>query len=260
MLRNLGIRWKILAILALPVLVLLLAGGVISYQALASARTASQAGALAAAGDEFSALVNALQTERQISVSAISAAGRGNPVGGDLGRARAATDAASRDFRQAVAAAQIDQLSVEAASALYRSEHGHARLATVRSGVDRPATAQWAATADLVTNTYDQIIDAYVLLPAAIGATLSDRGQAARLASFTQLAQVVEGAMREQLAGERMIATHKATAENVRDLTLSIAAQDQALDELPGDGGRRPGRRPRAGLQRPPGDRARAAA
>ena len=68
MLRNLGIRSKLLAVLAVPMLVLLLGAGWISAQAVGRANDAAQVRDIAGGAPRFSALVQALQAERRVSV------------------------------------------------------------------------------------------------------------------------------------------------------------------------------------------------
>ena len=67
MLRNLGIRSKLLAVLAVPMLVLIIGASVVSLQAVNAAKDARQVRAIADGARSFSALVAALQAERRVS-------------------------------------------------------------------------------------------------------------------------------------------------------------------------------------------------
>ena len=72
MLRNLGIRSKLLAVLAVPMLVLLIGAAVVSLQAVNTAKDARQVRAIADGAQSFSALVSALQAERRVSQAKLS--------------------------------------------------------------------------------------------------------------------------------------------------------------------------------------------
>ena len=74
MLRNLGIRSKILAVLALPVVVLLLAATIIAGGAVADARRAVEVEKLASQAPGLTQLIRGLQAERALSTAQLSGA------------------------------------------------------------------------------------------------------------------------------------------------------------------------------------------
>src|SRR5215218_3996427 len=109
MLRNAGVRWKILAVLVLPVVVLVLAAGLISGGAFADARAAGRARQLAEAGD-VGPVIGALQSERVVSARAAA-----NPdIAKQLPGLRRSTDEAIRDLRSRIQAADLGDLGKQA--------------------------------------------------------------------------------------------------------------------------------------------------
>ena len=70
MLRRLGIRAKVLAVLAVPMLVVLLAGAFISWETLRSLQTEQNVRRIVAAATAYAPLNDALNDERAISQTA----------------------------------------------------------------------------------------------------------------------------------------------------------------------------------------------
>ena len=100
MLHNQGIRTKLLAVLALPILALVIVASVISLQAFGQAGRARQVENLAQGAGALGTLVSSLQAERTVSVAALQM----KPVAAELKKARAATDAALAATVQALSA------------------------------------------------------------------------------------------------------------------------------------------------------------
>jgi len=220
--RHLGIRGRVLAVLAPPVAGLALAGTVLSGAALQEADAARRAGALATAGTAFSQLADAVQTERLLSVSALAG---GTDARVALRAARTATDQRLRRLEADLAAGEVPQLSAAAAAAIEAAVRAHGRLAAVRAGVD-----DRTATLDAVHGVYGDVVDAGVELPAAVAQTLTDREQAARLTGFTLLGRAVEAAALTRLTGLEVIDAGAATAAHRAELASQRAARDGALE------------------------------
>ena len=72
MLRRLGIRGKVLAALAVPVLVLFCAASLISVQSVQDSRVASSVNALVGVSDEMGNFTRALQDERKDTLASLA--------------------------------------------------------------------------------------------------------------------------------------------------------------------------------------------
>ncbi|MBI4944305.1 MAG: nitrate- and nitrite sensing domain-containing protein [Actinobacteria bacterium] len=224
MLRHLGIRWKVLAVLALPVLAMAVASGAVAVTALSDAAAAQRAGRLSAAGDGFGRVAASLQQERLTSLQVL---------GGDLSAraaltaARERTDADVSALNLALVTSDVSALSAGAAAAVDRSQQAHTRLRGVRDGID-------AGTVDaaLAEQIYTDVVRTDVDLPGGIAEGLTDRALAQPLTVASLLGRVGEAASREQLAGLAMIRGGTPTGAQQRDLAIAVLDEDRTIEEV----------------------------
>ena len=101
MLRRLGIRAKVMAVLAVPMIVLLAAGGFISWNAIQELRYAKAADSVITTLQAYTPVSSSLQTERLLSLNG------GSPE--EIAAARAATDAALDAVRSITAKLDLSQ-------------------------------------------------------------------------------------------------------------------------------------------------------
>ena len=222
MLRNLGIRWKILAVLALPVLVLVVAVAVISGQALSDAKSARHVRDFAGVGDDFSILVKALQEERLTSYEAIEGSEKAQEK---LKSVREKTDGSIATLDMLINAAGVDYLSPRARQVLDRAEKGRETLATLRRQVDGGTIAP----NDLVKG-YSDVITLEIELPRVVGESFSDREQGVELSSFSLLLGAAEAVMHEQIIGIEAISAGKITTQQQRDMAVAVEQQTTAIN------------------------------
>ncbi len=213
MLANLGVRWKILAVLTLPVVFLTAAAGLISEQAWAQARTLQRAGIVADHAQQLTTALTALAQERRLSAQ--------RPVPGPdvLGPARAATDAALLPVLSQLSAKHLADLSGPAGQAVSAVQDLPSALRSVRRGVDGAAEPAAAPTGA----GYDSLVTSLVQLPAGVADGLADREVAADLALLSVAATAQDAAAREQLLAAPLFAVPAAAA-----LPATVPAGDAA--------------------------------
>lgn len=232
MLRSFGIRSKILAVLALPVLVLALAASVIATTAVRDATKARQIEALTDQAGGLVDLVRGLGTERALTVASLA----GNEeAGAQLVAVRAAIDEAM---------AKVDQNNTELdlSSLDEASRAGYAAAAAANDtlpGLRRQVDGD-ILTPETALLRYTEVINADIAVPAAIADGVDDRQLAAQLRAYSANLELMDAISIERdistpaiAAGGYDEATHEAAVDAARrtDLirerttSLSLAAQ-----------------------------------
>ncbi|QZN85450.1 nitrate- and nitrite sensing domain-containing protein [Cellulomonas sp. C5510] len=222
MLRRLGIRAKVLAVLAVPVLVLLLAAGYIAAQSVAEARTAATVRDIVATLPQYSRAAEALQQERTLSVQQAS----DSALGGNLTVSRSATDDAVAALGVALRSVDLSGLDARVADAVKNASNQHTRLIEIRDRVDAGSIPP-----SLVDSNYTDIVRADNQVPVTVAETLSERSLASRMSAFGAVADTIEQVLRAQPVAAEVIATDGADGAQVRELSSLFAVQDQARDD-----------------------------
>ncbi len=230
MLRHLGIRWKVLAVLALPVLVLAVGSGAFTAAALEQVSTERTTGMVSGAGGALVRLEAALQAERLASVSASWGTGWAQV---DLAAARGATDAALTAVDAALPVTGDGSRSAAVSAALATAGRVRAALASARARVEAAGVLP-GPDAAAVTADYSALVQPLVELPATVARSTQDRAEAGRLDASTATAQALEALSRGQLAGLRMIHAGRVGAAQQQELAVSAAAFDDAVARLRG--------------------------
>ncbi len=197
MLRNLGIRSKLLAVLAVPMLVLIVGASVVSLQAVNTAKDARQVRAIADGAQNFSALVAALQAERRVSQAKLQG---DYTLGNQLKSIRKSTDRAAAVTDNLTSSIGLAQLSNEAAKALATNLQARGKLAAVRKQVDNGSISSAS-----VASVYSAAIAEEIQIPARVAASLSDRTLAVQLRSYSELELAAELATQERDLGRQVI-------------------------------------------------------
>lgn len=228
MLRSFGIRAKILAILALPVLVLSLAAGVIATSATAEARRASQVEQLTRQASGLTDLLRGLQAERALSVAVLSgdAASRAS-----LEEIRVQVSAGLEGVRSELGTVDMSQLDEGARAGALASTQAHDLIPDLRSQIDGGVL-----TPALALTRYSEVIAADIALPAAIADGLEDQQLAQALRAYTATEELAEAiAIERDLAvpavaagvftPEQLVASREAAqrADLVRENTTRVA-------------------------------------
>ncbi len=217
MLRNLGIRSKLLAVLAVPMLVLLIGASVVSLQAISTAKDARQVRAIADGARSFSALVAALQAERRVSEAKLQG---DDTLGDQLPAIRQQSNSAAATTDALTSRIGLAQLSPEAAKALATNLQARTRLTTVRTQVDKGTISPAAVGA-----AFDAAILEEIQIPGRIAQSLQDRTLAVQLRSYSELELAEELATQERDLGRQVIAD----PTNAAAFTAVVARQADAL-------------------------------
>ncbi|MFZ0159008.1 MAG: sensor histidine kinase, partial [Kineosporiaceae bacterium] len=217
--RQLGIRWKVLAVLALPVLVLALAAGAVTFGALGDARLGRQVGAFAGAQDEVTKVVAALQNERLLSAA-------GRQPSADLRAARAVSDREIVALSSVLKQTEIASGLPATAALIDNVDRTNRRVVEERSALDRGG--------DLasVRAGYSAIIATDVELPGAVGEVLDDRVVARRFASSTVLGRAIEASAQVHLVGLDAVVAQKANAAQQNSLAISLTDHRRAIAQF----------------------------
>ncbi len=200
MFRRLGIRGKILAALSVPVLVLFLLAGFLSWQAVQDARSTRAVKGVVSTLEVVRALSTALQDERSYSVRLFGPTGA-SVIAGQLDSSRTKVDTTIARFDTAVAGLDVAVLdpSVASAFATYRSQLGI--LDSARSLVDG---GQVALTT--VDSSYASLLRATAELPKSVADGVDDRELAKMLATNADVALLIEGYRHESALGRELLA------------------------------------------------------
>ncbi|MCG7285168.1 nitrate- and nitrite sensing domain-containing protein, partial [Cellulomonas sp. ACRRI] len=219
MLRRLGIRTKVLAVLALPVLVLLLTAAFITAQSVGEARTAGTVRDVVTTMPLYARAAEALQQERTLSVQQATDAA----LGGNLSAARSATDDAVAALGTALRDIDLSTLDARVAESVQRASDQHTRLVEIRDRVDAgsiPGT--------LVDSNYTDIVSADNDVPVVAAETLSERSLASRMSAYGAIADTIEQVLRAQPLASGVLADDGSDSSDVRELAALFAVQDQA--------------------------------
>ncbi|WP_448058449.1 nitrate- and nitrite sensing domain-containing protein [Cellulomonas hominis] len=222
MLRRLGIRAKVLAVLAVPMLLLVAAAAFISSQAIGEARTARAVDEVVGVFPHYFAVVSALQDERALTLQLLG----GEAVEGPLEQARDTTDSAISRLATNVDRLDLTVLDSRAGEAVQQAATDTARITQVRTGVDAGSVP--AALAD--TNFTD-MISSNNDVPQLVAQTLSDPELASRMSAYGLVARTVEQVLRSQPLALAVLADDGADDSQVRELAALFAVGDQARDD-----------------------------
>jgi len=229
MLRRLGIRGKVLAALGVPVLVLVLLAGLVSWQSVQQTRAAQTVTNLLGAVADAGTVGSALQTERGSSAS-LAAAAAAPEARTALDAARAVTTTALATLEASLAETDTATLDPAVRASVADLSRALAGLAEVRALVDTGT----APAADVVT-AYGPILDATSGFPAAVATGLQDRGLAAILTASSSICGLVEQYQVEQVLGAATLDGPRTTASLLQLAALFPATQvahDQATQAV----------------------------
>jgi signal transduction histidine kinase len=204
MLRRLGIRAKVLAVLAVPIIVLLAAGAYISANAIQKAQVASASSTVVATLDAYAPLSAALQTERALSTSTV----RDKDA---LTAARAVTDKALNDVEPFTASVNLSEFPDVVVQMFYASQQAHnVDLPDVRRAVDTDTNAT------VVAKKYNGIIASQIDLVGEIAQVLDNRELAGYIKAYHSLAQTAESLVTELSQGLGVIGSKALSASSTR--------------------------------------------
>jgi len=183
MLRRLSVRGKILAALAVPVLVLFVAAAYISSQAIAVTRDARAVHSLTAVFASQDAFLDAVQQERFATGEATSQ-GAGADAVDNVKKARNLTNTTLANRDKALRSLDLGRYNAQLAKAITTSLAAKDRLETVRRQVDvAQSTGSADKTAEYVDSSYQNVVG----LATNIGTLLSQTSTNRTLAQFVDV-------------------------------------------------------------------------
>lgn len=216
MLRRLGIRAKVLAVLAVPMIVLLIAGGYISYGAFRSAKTAAAAATVVEVLDAYAPLGANLQTERALSLSLVRDQAQ-------LDAARAATDKTLSELKPLTARIDRDEFPDSVLAAFDESQLAHNEmLPAVRRSVDTDSQAA------IIKRNYDQIINGQIQLVGQVAETMDNREVAQYVTAYHGLVTLAESLANELTQGTGLILTQASSPAAVRNFDTQTTSTELA--------------------------------
>lgn len=218
MLRRLSVRGKILAALAVPVLVLFAAAAIISAQAIGTARDASQTSALVAALAAQDAAGTEIAAERTYSfLDANSTRDTAEEARAQMMAQREKTDRALDARDRAYERLNTSALDPRVRKAMADTIADRSELEGVRQSIDRSGVGQL-----LRNSSYTSLIDAALEVPRALADTTPDRSLAQYLDTYVLLDELLaQQALEQPLAGAVLQA---AQAGQESDVTSQQAA------------------------------------
>jgi HAMP domain-containing protein len=223
MLRNRGIRTKLLAVLAFPTVVLLIGASLVAAQGFARAGRAASVERLARDAGVIGDVVWSLHAERSQAVAVSS----GSAPAKTMKPLYAATD---RNLLKAwvfIGKIDIASLSPAATEAVAASARGHAGLPKLRAGLSTGSSQP-----QRVADAYNSIIESDIALPRRIGEALDDRSIGRSLASYSALESLIESAFQESEAGSAVIASGGRDRKRAVEFATLGRAQREAVQDF----------------------------
>jgi signal transduction histidine kinase len=204
MLRRLGIRAKVLAVLAVPIIVLLIAGAYISNTSIQKVRAASAAAQVVEVLDQYAPVSAALQAERAVTTASTIDKDK-------LAAARAATDKALAAVRPYTAKIDLSQFPRSVVTMFQRSQRAHdVDLPDVRHLVDTDANRA------VIESKYTLIIGSEIDLVSEVSQVLANRDLAAYVTTYHSIAQTAESLVTEMSQGLVIIQAKASSATAMR--------------------------------------------
>ncbi|WP_082573427.1 sensor histidine kinase [Cellulomonas sp. Root137] len=215
MLRRLGIRAKVMAVLAVPMIVLLAAGGYISWNALSELRYAQAADSVITVLQAYTPVSSNMQAERILSLNGGTAE--------QIAAARAATDEALASVRPITADLDLSQFPKPVVDQFVEVQLAHnTMLPAVRTGVDiKSQRAQ-------IERNYSQIIEGQLSLMEQVSNSLENRDLAAHVTAYREIGTTADNLVVEMIDGIALLTTRAAAPASVRQYATQVSATELA--------------------------------
>ncbi len=218
MLRRLSIRGKVLAALSVPLLVLAVAVGLISYQSLQQANAARDVADVAKLVNPHVAVVHTLQAER----AAASAFAAGQAEESAVSQARSSTDSALAKMGVALEATPEGLLGGSISDLRDTIEGLGGTVIQIRQ-----ATAE--APAAVIDGTYTSLILALAQLPNTIADQIEDQDLAPELRAYASMLDAEEFLVHESVLATAVLAADDPSPEAVGQLSGIVGTTDVAI-------------------------------
>ncbi|ADG76057.1 integral membrane sensor signal transduction histidine kinase [Cellulomonas flavigena DSM 20109] len=211
MLRRLGIRAKVLAVLAVPMIVLLVAGAYISYSAIQDLRYARATQTVVRTLDALSPLTAAFQQERILSLTGATPE--------DVAAARQRTDSALADARRVTAELDLGEFPDTVVRDFQDQQNAYGTaLPQLRDRVDK------AAQRVIVKNGFQDILDGQTRVMEGVANSLRDRDLAEYISANRELQLLSDALVNEYVTGielKNVVADSPALARSFQSQTTA---------------------------------------
>ena len=188
MLRRLGVRGKILAVLAVPMLVILAAGGFISLESLRDLRSARATASVVDVLQAYLPLSRALETEAVASLTGATTE--------KITEARAATDSALEAVRPVTARVDLAEFPTPVLAQFAEAQRAlNNDLAAIRHNVDIQARPQ------VIQSGYATLVDNQFLVVDGVAQNVTNRELAAYLSAYLLAARTSHNLVTELIDG-----------------------------------------------------------
>ena len=215
MLRRLGIRAKVMAVLAVPMIVLLAAGGFISWNAIQELRYANAADSVIATLQAYAPVADAVQQERLLTLNGAPAE--------EVAAARTATDAALAAAEPVTAKLDLSQFPKAVVDRFVAVEVAHnTTLPGVRRSVDEHSRRV------VLDNNYAAIINDHFALKEQVANSLENRDLAQYVTAYREVDTTANNLVIELLAGRLLLKTVAPAPASVRAYDAQTSATELA--------------------------------
>lgn len=210
MLRRLGIRAKVLAVLAVPMLVVLLAGAFISAETLQNLRAEQNVRHIVAAATSSVALTDALNDERAVSQQSGATADQ-------IAAARSKVDDAYRDFKPLLDAVDVSSFTTAISNGIGTVERDFAEnLPSVRSDVDGNELR-------VVSSGYATFVDDQLTLFDNFAKESTNRDVATFVSAYVAVGRTVSSLVQEEVDGGSLLGQSDPTVAGGRSYATLVS-------------------------------------
>jgi signal transduction histidine kinase len=224
MLRHVGVRTKLLSVLAIPMVLLVAVTAILVSSQVTSARRAGQVKALTAVAVQVNSVVHGLQQERSATLGYLQDGSSANK--NRMTSQRSYVDSQLVRLRDLVVDSPINDMSPAVSKAAAASTAAHAEIVKARSSIDRKVF--FTTEADTF---YTRVIQTDLLLPGVVADSgSSELGQ--RLRAYQALSASIEYAAHERDILEMAYLNGRILQADFAKLAGLSAQQRQALQDF----------------------------
>ncbi|MGH8892724.1 MAG: sensor histidine kinase [Actinomycetes bacterium] len=224
MLRDAGVRTKLLAVLAIPTVLLVVVTTLMVGGQVSQARRAGNVNALTEVAIQVNRVVHSLQEERSATLTYLQDPGASNRA--RLKEQRKYTNQQLRELRALLADSPVGSMPEAVGAAVARSAAGHAELGAARSSID--GQRFFATETDVF---YGKVIRADLDLPGVIAAS-GTPGLAQSLQAYGALATTIEYASHERDLVEVALLGGSLNEAEFAQVSALFAQQRQSLQDV----------------------------
>ena len=226
MLRDAGVRTKLLAVLAIPTLLLVAVTSLLVGGQVAEARRAGQINALTEVAVQVNTVVHSLQEERSVTLNHLRSPSAGTER--SMRSQRRFTDQQLRELGKLVAASPVDEMSPAVRASVARSASVHGELTAARASID--AGRFFATETDVF---YGRVIRTDLELPGVLATDgTADLGET--LEAYQALSRTIEFASHERDLVQLALDSGAINEAGFAQASALVAQQRDALQDFQG--------------------------